>query len=160
MTGQEKTPKKHKRSFRKFLQRYLKYFGASLAGTATETLVLWLLSDFVFDSGWAGEYFISPIIAFQTAVIVNFVVFYFYVWKDRRPSSHKRRFFFKRYVAFNVSCSSVYILRYALIVIIERSFGLDVVICNLIAMSLSGIANYILTNSLVFRKKDTRSGKA
>lgn len=135
------------------LVRYLKYVGTSLVGTSVETLVLWLLSDYVFNRGWLGEYLISPVIAFQCAVAVNFVIFYFYVWKDRRSEIRRKRSFWGRYLAYNLSCCSVYIIRYGLIVLVERCFGWDVVICNLVAMCLSGVANFILSNNLIFRKR-------
>ena len=67
----------------KLLKRFLKYTGTSLAGTLVDTLVLWLLSDFVFSKGYWGQYIISPVISFQCAVITNYLIFYYYVWRDR-----------------------------------------------------------------------------
>ena len=63
--------------------RYLKFSGTSVIGTVVDTLVLWLLSDMVFHGRYWGEYMISPAISFQCAVAVNFLISYFYVWKDR-----------------------------------------------------------------------------
>ena len=58
------------------LKRYLKFAGTSLAGTLADTFVLWLLSDQVFNRGYWGEYIVSPIISFQCAVAVNFIISY------------------------------------------------------------------------------------
>ena len=60
------------------LKRYLKYAGTSIVGTLVDTLVLWLLSDFVFKDVYWGQYIISPIISFQCAVLTNYLIFYFY----------------------------------------------------------------------------------
>lgn len=136
------------------LFRYLKFVGTSLLGTALETLVLWLLSDHVFNNGWAGEYLISPLISFQAAVLLNFIISYFYVWRDRRAVSRRRRSFLKRYLAYNLSCSGVYLVRYGFLLLVGRLTGWDVVFCNLLAMCFSGILNFLLTNNFVFRKKD------
>ena len=65
------------------LIRYVKFMGTSVIGTVVDTLVLWLLSDFIFTEGYWGEYVISPVISFQCAVAANFIISYFYVWKDR-----------------------------------------------------------------------------
>lgn len=133
------------------LLRYIKFLGASAAGTAVDMLVLWLLSDFVFKEGYVGEYILSPLISFQCAVLVNYTVFYFYVWKDRVASLRSISFFFRRYLRYNLSCSSVFLLRYGIILLIGRFSGWDVVVCSILAMCISGIINFILTNNLVFR---------
>ena len=89
----------------KILIRYVKFMGTSVAGTIIDTLVLWLLSDLVFTRGYWGEYIISPIISFQCAVAVNFVISYFYVWEDRtrtEAATGKKRFL-KLYLAYDVS---------------------------------------------------------
>ena len=138
----------------KTLIRYLKFAGTSVAGTITDTLVLWLLSDFVFeDSGYWGEYIISPLISFQCAVIVNFTIFYFYVWRDRTRESRHRHNFIWRFFAYDLSCSMAFILRLGLLLAIEKIFGWDVVFCNLLAMCFSGIINFLMNNFVIFRLK-------
>lgn len=133
--------------------RYIKFLGTSLVGTIADTLVLWLLSDFAFTKGYWGEYIISPILSFQAAVLVNFTVSYFYVWRDRVDDIRGIRTFLKLYATYNVSCSMVFFLRLGGILLIERFTGWDVVLCNLLAMALSGLANFLLTNNIVFRKR-------
>lgn len=139
----------------KLLKRYLKFMGTSVVGTITDTLVLWLLSDFVFTKVYWGEYIISPLISFQCAVAVNYSISYFYVWKDRtrkRPDTSVKRFF-KLYGAYNLSSSAVFLLRLGVMLLIENFTGWDVVICNLLAMCVSGILNFCIENLLIFRKK-------
>ena len=139
----------------KFLIRYAKFAGTSAVGSIVDTLVLWLLSDQIFTGGYWGEYIISPLISFQCAVCVNFMISYFYVWKDRtrkRPDASVRRFF-RLYGAYNLSSSGVFLFRLGVLLLIERFFGWDVVICNLVAMFLSGIINFVINSLLIFKKK-------
>lgn len=139
------------------LIRYIKFIGTSVAGTIADTLVLWILSDYVFTKGYLGEYIISPVISFQFAVAINYSISYFYVWKDRTQGRKEqgRSGFLKKYLAYNLSCSAVFLLRFGVLLIIERFTGWDVVICNLLAMCLSGILNFTINNMVIFRKKKT-----
>ena len=137
------------------LIRYAKFAGTSAVGSVVDTLVLWLLSDFLFTKGYWGEYIISPFISFQCALAVNFTISYFYVWKDRtrkRPDASVRRFF-KLFGAYDISASVVFLFRLGVLLLIERFTGWDVVICNLIAMCFSGIINFTVNNLLIFKKK-------
>ena len=139
------------------LIRYAKFAGTSAVGSIVDTLVLWLLSDLVFSKGYWGEYIISPLISFQCAVTVNYMISYFYVWKDRtrkRPDASARRFF-KLYGAYNLSNSAVFLFRLGILLLIESFTGWDVVICNLVAMCFSGIINFAINNRLIFKKKKT-----
>ena len=139
----------------KLLMRYAKFAGTSAVGSVVDTLVLWLLSDLVFTTGYWGEYIISPLISFQCSVAVNFTISYFYVWKDRtrkRPDASVRRFF-KLFGAYDISASVVFLFRLGVLLLIERFTGWDVVICNLIAMCFSGIINFTVNNLLIFKKK-------
>lgn len=141
----------------RLLSRYIKFIGTNVIGTAVDTFVLWLLSDFVFAKGYWTEYIVSPIISFQCAVAVNFAISYFYVWKDRtlgRPDSSSGRFF-RLYLAYNLSGSAVFLLRLGVLLLIERFTGWDVVVCNLLAMCISGILNFTINNLLIFKKKRT-----
>ena len=139
----------------KFLVRYAKFAGTSVVGSIVDTLVLWLLSDLIFTRGYWGEYIISPLISFQCAVAVNYMISYFYVWKDRtrkRPDASVKRFF-RLYGAYNLSSSVVFLFRLGVLLLIERFFGWDVVICNLVSMCFSGIINFAINNMLIFGNK-------
>ena len=139
---------------RRVLIRYLKFMGTSVVGTIVDTLVLWILSDFIFTKGYWGEYVISPVISFQCALTANFLISYFYVWKDRTAvSGASTKRFFKLYFTYNLSGSAVFLLRLGALLIIEKFTGWDVVICNLLAMCVSGVLNFAINNLLIFKKK-------
>ena len=139
----------------KFLIRYVKYAGTSVFGTMVDTLVLWFLSDHVFAEGFWSEYVISLVISFQSAVAVNYVISYFFVWKDRTRGRADSGIglFFRLYLRYNLTNSMVFLLRLGILLLIERFTGWDVVVCNLTAMCFSGIANFIIDNLLIFRKR-------
>lgn len=139
---------------RRVLIRYLKFMGTSVVGTIVDTLVLWILSDFIFTKGYWGEYVISPVISFQCALTANFLISYFYVWKDRTVvSGASTKRFFKLFFAYNLSGSAVFLLRLGALLIIEKFTGWDVVICNLLAMCVSGVLNFAINNIVIFKKK-------
>ena len=139
---------------RRVLIRYLKFMGTSVVGTIVDTLVLWILSDFIFTKGYWGEYVLSPVISFQCALTANFLISYFYVWKDRTVvSGASTKRFFKLFFAYNLSGSAVFLLRLGALLIIEKFTGWDVVICNLLAMCVSGVLNFAINNLLIFKKK-------
>ena len=141
---------------RRVLIRYLKFMGTSVVGTIVDTLVLWILSDFIFTKGYWGEYVISPVISFQCALTANFLISYFYVWKDRTVvSGASTKRFFKLFFAYNLSGSAVFLLRLGALLIIEKFTGWDVVICNLLAMCVSGVLNFIINNMFIFKRKKT-----
>ena len=141
---------------RRVLIRYLKFMGTSVVGTIVDTLVLWILSDFIFTKGYWGEYVISPVISFQCALTANFLISYFYVWKDRTVvSGASTKRFFKLYFTYNLSGSAVFLLRLGALLIIEKFTGWDVVICNLLAMCVSGVLNFTINNMFIFKKKKT-----
>lgn len=140
----------------KLLLRFLKFSGTGVIGTIVDTLVLLLLSDLVFSNGYWGEYIISPIISFQCAIAVNFIISYFYVWKDRTRESGRGtvKRFFRLYLKYNLSGSAVFLTRLGILLLIEKFTGLDVVICNLLAMCFSGLLNFTINNMVIFKKTD------
>ena len=136
--------------------RYLKFSGTSVMGTVVDTLVLWVLSDMVFQGQYWGEYVVSPAISFQCAVAVNFLISYFYVWKDRMQGRQDAgaKLFFRLYLTYNLSCSSVFLLRIGVLLLIEKFTGWNVVVCNMVAMCFSGILNFMVNNLVVFKAKN------
>ena len=134
-------------------KRYLKYVGTNLVGTIVDTLVLWLLSDLVLNSEYWKQYILAPALSFQCAVLTNYLIAYFYVWRDRTREYGSARFLISRYFAYNLSCSSVFLLRLGLLLLLEKIFGWDVVICNLVALCVSGLANFALGEWVIFRKR-------
>ena len=107
------------------------------------------------EKGYWGEYVVSPAIAFQCAVAVNFTIAYFYVWKDRTrnvPEAGPARFF-RLYLAYNLTSSAVFLFRLGVLLLIERFTGWDVVFCSLAAMFFSGFLNFTIENVVIFSRR-------
>ncbi len=136
----------------KLAKRFAEFSASSLLGTAVDTAILWVFSKWVFHT-YAGQYLISPAISFECAVLTNFIVAYFLIWKDR-VSARTRRSFLRHFVGYNISCLGAFIVKMIFLLLIQRLFKLNVIWCNLLALCVSGGLNFILNEKVVFRRKN------
>lgn len=136
-------------SFTQTLVRLGKALVWSLLGTAIDMLVLWLCSDYLFH-GYVGVYIVAPCISFEFGVITNFFVAQRFVWQDRIQNSPNISLW-KRLAKYNLSCIFAFCVRVGISLFLHHWSGWDVVPCNLIAMIFSGIVNFLVQNSYVFR---------
>lgn len=143
---------------RQILKQALKYFVTTLLGTATDTLVIWLLSTFWLDGNHFQKYILSPFISFECATLVNYFTAYFYVWKDRIATRSKGSFF-GHFWKYNLSCISAFMLKMLILNAIALAFKWPAFVCNLIALSFSGILNFSINEFLIFAKKDKKQQK-
>lgn len=133
--------------------RFAAFSASTLVGTAVDTLVLWLCSHYLLQGTYWGENLLSPAISFECAVVANYLVAYFGVWRDR-ITEHTRSAFWRRFVTYNASCVAGFLVKMVFLLFFKWLLsGLDVVWCNLIALCFSGLFNYALNEFLVFRKK-------
>lgn len=137
------------------LKRFAGYFCASLLGTGVDTLVLWLCAHFLFSGSYFGRNILSPIISFECAVLVNFCSSYFLVWKDR-ISRYTAGSFFRHYGAYNLSCTGTFFIKMGLLQLIVLISGFDVVICNLIALCFSGLINFTMNETVIFKRRKNK----
>jgi len=133
------------------LHRFPKFVAGNLLGTLVDTLVLWVFSHFVFH-GYVGKVIISPIISFEFAVFANFVFSYYLIWKDR-ISQHSEKSFIRHYVAYNVSCTGGFFIKMGALMSIQALTKWDVVICNLLALCVSGTYNFMMNELVIFKKR-------
>lgn len=132
--------------------RYLKFASSTLVGTAVDMLVLWICAHYLLDGSYWREYILSPFISFECAVIANFVVAYYGVWRDR-VSKHTFRSFMRHYGGYNISCTGAFLVKMAALLLFESIFGWDVLWCNIAALCVSGLLNFFMNEKVVFRKK-------
>lgn len=137
------------------LAKYLKFMLSRALGTGVDTLVLWLLSRFVFGGGYWATYVISPILSFEVAVMCNFLCSYYWIWRSR-ISSHSRSSFWRHFAGFNLSALAGFVVKMLFLLLFERIFGWGVVVCNLVSLCISGVLNYFLSETVVFRKREPR----
>ncbi|MBR5735965.1 MAG: GtrA family protein [Bacteroidales bacterium] len=127
------------------------FFLTRLLGTAVDTVVLWALGRYVF-SHYTGQYIIAPVISFEAATLVNFITSYRIVWKSRMKDAAKGELP-RLFLAFNLSCVAGFIIKMIFLLLFERAFGFDAYICNLLALCVSGIFNFFISEKIIFRKR-------
>ena len=137
------------------------FSASTLAGTAVDMLVLWICSHFLFKGTYAGEYLLSPFISFEFAVLTNFVIAYYFVWKDR-VSKRTLRSFFRHFGGYNLTSTGGFLVKMGILLLLQKMFGWNVLICNLAALCVSGGLNFALNEWVVFgkRKKKDNNGTA
>ena len=135
--------------------RLFKHTAFSLFGTVTDTIVLWLCSDYLFK-GYAGEYLLSPFISFECATLVNFLVASRFVWLDR-IKGRSGASLFHAFLGYNASCTGVFFFKMLLLLVIERITKLDVVWCNLLALCISGLITFTMNDLVIFRRRKDKA---
>ena len=133
------------------VRRFPLFLAGNLLGTLVDTLVLWLFSHYVF-SGYVGQIIISPIISFECAVFVNFLMAYYVIWKDR-VSQLTPKSFFRHLGAYNATCIGAFLVKMGALMLIQWLTKWDVVICNLLALCVSGGLNFVMGEFVIFKKK-------
>jgi putative flippase GtrA len=95
---------------------------------------------------------VAPTISFEFAVFSNFLLSYYWIWR-KRISTKNIKTFIARFAIFNISCVLGFIVKMAFLLLFEKLFGWDVVFCNLAALLISGIVNFVLAEFVVFKKR-------
>lgn len=134
------------------LVRYLKFMLSTLGGTAVDCGVMWLLAEVLFAESEIVGLFVAPTVSFECAVLTNYTLAYFFVWKDR-VGERSVRGFWGRFLPYNVSCIAAFLIKMVPFILIRHFAGLNVVLCNLIALVFSGIFNFVMNEWVIFRKK-------
>ena len=150
-------------------RKWIEFIVSRAVGTIVDTGVLWLAGYFLQiaatnhpDSGfWQsfnywGEYLLGPAISFEIATFVNFIMSYFWIWRNRISDRGSARSFWRHLWGFNISCIFGFFVKMIFLVLCERIFHWDAWLCNLVAVCISGILNYFLAESVVFRKRHPR----
>lgn len=116
---------------------------------------MWVCSDFIFYGSYVGRNIISPTISFEFAVMSNFLCSYYWIWSSRIEDKNLKNFV-KHFVAFNVASLSGFLIKMLFLLLFQRLFGWDVVVCNLAALCISGLFNFFVEKLVVFRKRKVR----
>ena len=135
---------------RDLLRKFVAFSTSTLAGTTVDMLVLWICSHYIFK-GYVLEYILSPFISFEFSVLANFCLAYFVIWRER-ITAYTRCSFFKHLGAYNLSSFGVFLLKLWVLQIFHFIFpGLDVLLCNLLALCVSVCVNFSLNEWVIFR---------
>jgi len=132
------------------LKKAMKFVVRGLAGSVVDTFVLWLLTTYLFRSYFA-TYILSPSLSFEVAAFNNYIICYFWIWNHR--VQHNKKDFFRRIPAYNATALISFGVKLVLLLIVERIFHFDVVICNLIALCFSGFVNFFVNERIIFKEE-------
>ncbi len=137
------------------LIKYIEFVLTRLLGTGVDTLILWICSDFIFSSSYFGVNIISPTISFEAAVICNFLCSYFFIWRNNIVNRSKG-VFFRKFLIFNLSAVAGFLIKMAFLLLFEAIFGWDVIICNFVALLISGLLNFVF-DIFIFKKPKSQT---
>ena len=132
------------------MKKFSRFVLAGSFGTVVDTTVLWVLSHYVFRR-YAGDYLLAPLMSFECAVFTNYCTAYFFVWHER---TRRRGRFFRKYVWYNLSATGTFLVKMCFLLVLEGLFKWNVVICNLVALCISGTINFCIGEWVIFRKKN------
>lgn len=136
---------------KELILRIPRFVASNILGTVCDLGVLFVLSEFVF-SGYVETYLLSTYISFQCAVVVNFICYMFFVWRDR-VSNMDAKNILRKFIAYDLSASGTFLIKLAFILILELIFDWNVMICNITALCFTGLINFSIGEWVIFRKR-------
>lgn len=136
-----------------FFINQAKYACATSLGAVVEMAILWLLAHVIFkNTSFSGKDSLSILIASEIAILVNFTTAYFFVWKDR-ITKRSARSYFRHYLAFALTANILMVLKVAMALFFKDLFRWDVVICDFVALILSGTVNFVINEMVIFKNR-------
>ena len=148
------------RNWKELLQKFIMFMLTSLVGTIVDLGLHWVLCTFVFRGNYWGSFWVAPTVSFEVSVMVNFVIAYFFVWKER-ISERSVRSFWRHFAAYNAAGVGAFLLKIAAMQGLHFLFvsmdwfqetTLEPVICNLLGLCFSGMFNFIMSEFFIFNK--------
>ena len=140
-----------KKRFWELLMRFAVFSITSGAGTLVDLGVHWWLS--------AATFWVAPVISFELAVLTNFLIAYYFVWRER-ISQRSVRSFFRHFAGYNATATGVFLIK----LLFMQGFHLffvalgwfqgttyEPVLCNLLALCVSGCFSFVLNEFVVFK---------
>ena len=150
-----------KQSGKEIFHNFVMFVLTSSAGTVVDLGVHWLLAHFVFKGNYWGSFWIAPTVSFELAAMTNFVIAYYFLWKDR-VTYRGTRSFWRHFGAYNATTVGAYLIKliamqgiHFLFVKLDWFQGLsfEPVICNILSLVFSGSFNFIMNEFVIFNKK-------
>jgi putative flippase GtrA len=127
--------------------RWLKFNFVGAGGIVVQLVALTILTN-----GFGLNYLYATVLAVETAVIHNFVWHERYTWVER-CSGGDRSDVFARLLRFNLSTGLVSIVGNILLMrVLVGHLHIHVLLANLIAIGTCAMANFVVSDHLVFRK--------
>ena len=150
------------RSVREILTKFLLFSLSTVAGTLVDLGLHWLQATYLFDGHYWGSYWVAPTVSFEAATVVNFVIAYFFIWKERVSCPSSVRSFFRHLAGYNVTCVGAFLIKlvamqgfHFLFLTLGwfQQYSIEPALCNLLSMSFSGVFNFVMNEFVVFQRK-------
>ena len=112
------------------------------------------LLDLMIKYGW--ETALANIVAFLLAAQVNFVLSFFFTWRDRQPVADTvtRYVFWSRWLRFHSSILLTALLNQG-VFLLTRAF-IPALLASALGICVASLVNFFTMNTLVFRKKQNQ----
>ena len=137
-------------SSRTMLARWLRFNFVGAVGIAVQLATLALLR-----AGLHLHYIFATALAVEAAVIHNFIWHERYTWADRRTQAVATRF-----IAFNATNGAMSIVgNLAMMKLLVDGARLPYLPANVVAIAACSIANFLVSDRLVFRMAKRRAAK-
>ena len=123
----------------------------------------WLSSRFLTDRYW-WTFWVAPIISFEAAVLTNFFIAYYLVWKERITRRNPRSFI-RHFAGYNAAATGVFFVKLVImqgihLLLVALGWFQDKTyepaLCNMLALCFSGILSFVLNEYVVFKKTDKK----
>jgi len=135
--------------------RWLKFNAVGALGIGVQLLALAL-----FKGVFGIHYLIATAMAVETAVLHNFVWHEHWTWRDRNLLEPGRRSLLGRLLRFHLSNGLVSILANVVLMrLFAGYFGLHYMVANLMAIAVTSIANFLLSELFVFPRRKEPTGR-
>ena len=131
------------------LVKLTKFTIRGIVGTVIDTIILLALSTYLFHS-YFTIYILAPLISFEVSILIAYIICYFWIWNHR--VNNNKWDFFRRIPVYNATVWISFVVKMILLISIERIFHFDVVICNLLAILVSGLINFFAGEKIIFKE--------
>ena len=146
------------------LSKLLMFMLTSFVGTLVDLGLHWYLSANWYTDSYLWTFWIAPFISFELAVLTNFLTAYYFVWRER-ITYHGTRSFWRHYAAYNATCTGTFIIKILLMQGVHflfvslgwlQDYSFEPVLCNFLAMTVSGCLNFYMSEWVIFKKMDKK----
>lgn len=128
--------------------RFSKFSVVGIAGFVVDNLAYLLLSRVL--TGLTLRTFVVPLISYEIAMFGNYLLSFYWVWRDRRSGSS---LFARRLLFYNATTAVPFAFRMIAYVQLFRLLHLEGVISNMIAILIGVLFNFFVCERFIFRAK-------
>ena len=128
--------------------RFSKFIAVGLAGFAVDNLVYLLLSRLL--TGVTARTFVVPVVSYEVAMFGNFLLSFYWVWRDRRAGNRR---FIRRLLLYNAATAVPFLFRMIAYVQLFRLLRLEGIFSNMIAILVGVAFNFFVCERFIFRMK-------